>query len=122
MAGGAGEAVGHAQAPTAVELSRVLGGPVSGQDGDRAIRTSFWRRAIVCGLLQGDLLQNSVVPHLGFSEQSPALERTKSGDLAAQGFHRAVVSEILHLCPPVALPAQHLIPILGQRHYDSHGC
>jgi hypothetical protein len=66
MAGG--EAVGYVQRREAVELSRVLGGPVSGRDRHWAIRTSCWRRAIVCGLLQGDLLQRSVVPHLGFSE------------------------------------------------------
>jgi len=65
VASSADEAVGHAQRRETTELSRVLGGPVS---GDCSIRTAFWRRAIVCGLLQGDLLQSSVVPHLGLSE------------------------------------------------------
>jgi hypothetical protein len=60
--------IGHAQRRETAELSPVLRGPVSGRDRDRAIRTSFWRRAVVCGLLQGDLLQRSVVPHLGLSE------------------------------------------------------
>jgi hypothetical protein len=69
--------------------------------------------------MQRNLLQGPVVPHLGFSEQSPVLERTKGGDLAAQGFHRAIASEVLHFWPPTGLPAEYLIPILRQRHYDS---
>lgn len=78
------------------------------------------RCAFVFVLLQSELLQGPMVPHLGFSEKPPVLERTKGSDLAAQGFHRAAVSEILHfICPPIGLPAEHLIPILRQRHYDS---
>jgi hypothetical protein len=78
------------------------------------------RCAFVFVLLQSELLQGPMVPHLCFSKKPPVLERTKGSDLAAQGFHRAAVSEILHLiCPPIGLPAEHLIPILRQRHYDS---
>ena len=66
--------------------------------------------------LQGFL--RLVVPHLGFSKQSPALEGMKHRALTAQGFHCAVANEIFHIAPPT--PTQsYLRPFSRQSHYDS---
>jgi hypothetical protein len=56
----------------------------------------------------GRNFQRFVVPHLCFSEQSPAFEGMKHRALTAQRFHCAVANEILHFSPPACLPTDHL--------------
>jgi hypothetical protein len=67
----------------------------------------------------GRNFQRFVVPHLCFSEQSPAFKGVKHRALTAQRFHCTVANEILHFSPPTCLPPDYLKPISRACHYDS---
>src|SRR6266853_4324325 len=66
------------------------------------------RRGAIAIDRAGRNFQRLVVPHLCFSEQSPAFKGMKHRALAAQRFHCAVANEILHFSPPTCLPAHRL--------------
>src|SRR5216683_1143307 len=77
------------------------------------------RRGTIAIDRAGRNFQRFVVPHLCFSEQSPAFKGMKYRALAAQRFHCPVANEILHFSPPTSLPTAYLKPNSRQCHYDS---
>jgi hypothetical protein len=94
-------------------------GPVAATGAAGGFVPDAWRGVHALLRTGGDFFQRFVVPHFGFGKQTPAFQRTKHRALTAQGFHRAVANDVLHVAPPPPLTLHHLKPISRQRHYDS---